>query len=178
MPEVTETPIVQVTEIALEEFKKIKDEFLVSQLYGGEKHQYEGESAKIIERIQNEYGISISSSVLWPQGNELKNNLPWTTAEIAIVVEAMSQLPPSYTKNNEKFPREIHLVKLHDTTDWKGIKSGYHFRHMIIEIPPTFSIDEYLPEPLGEIFGTEGNLIRGGFMSGHIPLQKHIQKFY
>ena len=153
-PLVTKPPVITAT--PLETHVPIPQEFPPDLVFKGEAHQYNGDSETIIEGVKKDFGISIISPTTWGEKNE--PNLKWDTRSIALIAEAISQLPPEYRSSNRS-PREILLMRSPGSTS-EGAGGGYNGRSIILFISETFAPDEFLHGEAGRLYGYQRDHLR------------------
>lgn len=151
----TPTPIVIQTE---ERVTAPERESLRDFVYQDEVHTYEGETARIIEQAKRDFGVEILSPTTWVVDEETVENLPWSTRDVAIVAEAVSQLPPAF-RNSERAPLQILLIRLPGSVS-EGAGGGYTQRNLILFTSETFSPDSQMHAEAGELYGLQRDLLR------------------
>ena len=145
---IPETPV-QMTPLA-------KQEFPPDLVFTGKSHKYDGEAARIIEGVKNDFGVSIISPKTWGEKNE--PNMPYGIREIAYIAESISQSPPEY-RASSRSPHEILLLRVPGSTS-EGAGGGYNGRRIIIFTSETFDGDRQMQGQAGDLYGTEGNHLK------------------
>lgn len=120
---------------------------------------YEGRSAKLIDNVENKYGVDLVSTTTWIHGKTVWENLAWSEGEIEILVEAIDSLPPSYFFENERSPKEVFLIK-RPGTDFDDLDGGYTDRKIYLEMPYLFPLDSPMPAPTGAYISNYGDYFK------------------
>lgn len=127
-------------------------------VFTGEARRFEGEAGRIIEGVEKDFGVKIISPLAWEDNSQIKENLPWSVRDIALVAEAVSQLPPEYRTSNRS-PKEILLLRSPGSVS-EGAGGGYALRRLVLFTSETFSPDEMMHEKAGELYGYQRDHLR------------------
>lgn len=127
-------------------------------VFTGEARKFEGDAAKIVEGVEKDFGVKIISPLTWEDNGQVKENLPWSTRDIALVAESVSQLPPEY-RTSSRSPKEILLLRSKGSAS-EGAGGGYASRRLILFTSETFSPDEKLHGYAGELYGYQSDHLR------------------
>lgn len=137
-----------------------KEEFLPAVVYEGELRTYEGEAARIIEQAKKDFGVETISPTRWMVDEEAVENLPWGTMDIAIVAEAISQLPPAY-RNSKIAPLRVLLLRLPGSiSEGSGGEYVWGQRKIHLYTSEAFKPDNQMHGVAGELFGLERDDLR------------------
>ncbi len=126
-------------------------------VFNGEKHQYEGKEAEIIEKIKSDFGVSIISPKIWGEKNEI--NLKYGIKDIMCVAQTISQLPSEYW-HSSRSPKEILLLRVPGSNS-EGAGGGYNSRRMVLYTSETFDPDlQFQDDKARKMYGKQGNHLR------------------
>lgn len=153
--EPTPTPIVVQTE---ERVFVQEEELLPAIVYEGETHKYEGETERIIENAKRDFGVEIISPTAWMVDEEIVENRPWETWDIAIVAEAISQLPPAF-RISKRAPLQVLLLRLPGSMS-EGAGGGYAQRNLTLYTSEAFSPDSQIHGAGGELYSLQRDHLR------------------
>lgn len=135
------------------EISQPDSKFLPDIVFGGETYSYDGESASLIEKIKNNYGVSIISPKTWGENNE--PNLPYGLEEISYIAETINQLPPEYLYSSRS-PKEILLLRGVGSLN-EGAGGGYYRRRLIVFTSEKFDPDSQMQIQSEIPYGTQKN---------------------
>ncbi len=128
--------------------------------FSDEIYQYNSEVKRIVEQVKSEFGVKIVSPKTWAIPGKEQLNLPWGLKEIALVAQALSQLPPAYFENNRS-PREILLLRVFGSAADGGVGGGYIQRRMLLYTSEKFQPETKLDNPtLRSLYLTQGDELR------------------
>lgn len=135
-----------------------EQQFPSDLIFTGEERKFEGEAARIIEGVEKDAGVKIISPLTWEENGQIKDNLPWSIRDIALVAESVSQLPPEY-RVSARSPKEILLLRTPGSMS-EGAGGGYGSRRLVLFTSETFSPDEKLHGYAGELYGYQRDHLR------------------
>lgn len=135
-----------------------EQQFPSDLVFTGEKRKFEGEAARIIEEVEKDAGVKIISPLTWEENGQIRDNLPWSIRDIALVAESVFQLPPEY-RVSARSPKEILLLRTPGSMS-EGAGGGYGSRRLVLFTSETFSPDEKLHGYAGELYGYQGDHLR------------------
>lgn len=120
--------------VSVMEEQDLERPFPPDYIYTGRDHPYGQEAERIIDGVKKDFGVEMLSPTSWRVEEEIVETLPWETREIAVVAEAISQLPPAY-RTSERAPIQILLLKLPESG---GAGGAYGQRALLLFIPEDF----------------------------------------